>query len=366
MPFLKWRGGEKKALASLAMDAKENILPLIEIVLPELDTSSNPMSSDFNSRTSLSTSSESYLTKAVRDIKNFWGSKPILVDLSLAASGDAKAFGTNEIISAAHEYDLSIIPVVNIRDTSTYISLLSSLHKSYDNGICIRLTPNDLLDFDLLNKQLEAFVEKIKVDYVDIDLVIDLKFTPSRKVYRRISLQIQSITHLNEWRSFVLASGAFPSSLMHCKQDEENLVKRNDWLGWITMTQMPGMIRIPTYGDYTIRHPIFSEEASRHHPSCSLKYTLELEWLVMKGEVLRFDHYLAHANSLMDDDYFYGEEFSRGDYIIREKGEYFPIYIQKKNNNPTKADGTGNATTWIEVGVSHHLAVVTSQLSKLT
>ena len=177
--------------------------------------------------------------------------------------------------------------------------------------------------------------------------------------YAKYFNMIQRVPNLTKWRTFIFASGSFPENLSECKVDEENLIQRVDWKSWKECIGKK-LQRKPTFSDYTIQHPVYKEASQFYHPTASIKYTLNNEWLIMKGQKQRFEQYLAHAADLVKDKRYYGENYSNGDKYIAEKAKHFSVYAK----NPA-IKGTGSTETWLKAGISHHLVLVAHQVSNL-
>jgi hypothetical protein len=172
----------------------------------------------------------------------------------------------------------------------------------------------------------------------------------------------QKIENLSGWRSFIFASGSFPDSLSACKYDESTSLPRFDWKNWLHHIKEKKLLRDPLFADYAIRNPIFNSALQYYNSTTSLKYTLEDDWLIMKGKVHKYEDYLVNAKLLVEDtNYFYGEEFSWGDKNIAEKAKYYHQYAK---NHLTS--GTGRTEDWIAWCISHHLILVINKISNLT
>jgi len=367
VPILKWKRGEQGALSELSEKVKNSVMPLIEIVLPPPKEISEIEEYDEYSSRRDSELNETVVATA-KQLKDVWGRRPLFVDFSLVYPNSVKNYSVNEIISTADDLNLSIVPVINLSDDESYLQLISSLQSSFKNGVCIRITIPDIKDVSAitsLDMKIADFVSRYGVSYSSIDLIVDLKETTDTLPYVTLARNAEMLSKLNDFRSFILASGAFPSDLGKCRTDEENYLERSDWRNWNRLSGLEGIKRIPTYSDYTIRHPVYDEAALRHHPTASLKYTLDSNWYVMKGQKLRNEQYLAHANVLMGlKGIYYGADFSWGDAFILEKGNYLPKYLKILKETPEKAKGTGNAETWIKVCINHHVSVTVDQLSR--
>ena len=165
------------------------------------------------------------------------------------------------------------------------------------------------------------------------------------------------LPHLNEWLTFSIISGIFPKDLTGIKPGQ-HLIQRLDWLTWEEQirgaTSLP---RIPSFGDYTIQHPIYYEPPKNANFSASIRYTTDNAWLIMRGEGIRsrkgtgYAQYPANAQLLCEREEFCGEDFSMGDKYIYNMGHQSARY--------------GSARTWLTAGINHHLTFVVRQISSL-
>ena len=211
-----------------------------------------------------------------------------------------------------------------------------------------------------LNSGIKSFLAWSGLTEGDVDLLVDTKEIEIGTYDGYVNAS-QKIYNLPKWRTFTFASGAFPSDLMKYKIDEDNLILRADWEKWLDQGAGSNGVRKPTFADYTIQHPIYKESSQFFHPTTSIRYTLDNEWLIMKGRKHKFALYLANAKLLADDkSRFYGSGFSFGDEYIAEKAKHYPAYIK----NP-KIKGTGSTESWLTAGINHHLVLTAHQIANL-
>jgi hypothetical protein len=358
VPILKWKRAEQNALGALVLNdaQKKDITPLIQLVMPKPKSSDGPQK-QFDS---VIAKFREKLPELPQQILKLWGSSPIFIDVSLLYTTTLKVDCLGTITAAGHQLGLHLIPVLHVSDDPELKKAIRSSAKRYSSGLCLRLVPNDLTDIPTLNTQFESFLSWSGLAEVDIDLLVDTKeigvgayagyVNASRKIY-----------NLPKWRTFIFASGAFPSDLLKYKIDEENLIPRDDWKNWLDQMSGNGEIRKPTFADYTIQHPIYKESSQFFHPTTSIRYTLDNEWLIMKGRKQKFELYLANAKLLADDKTRYcGSGFSSGDKYIADKAKHYPVYIKDP-----KVKGTGSTESWLTAGINHHLVLTAHQIANL-
>ena len=354
-PILKWKRAEQGALKALAQKHKQYITPLVQFVMPKPkpEEKFEDLVNNF----------EKLALQIPEKIIEAWSQAPIFIDVSLLFTTPLKAQSLKVIGERGSELGGVFIPVIHLNDEQDIKVATFSLAKKTDSGFCLRLICSDFLDMGKLGQDITNILKVSGLDHNKIDLLIDVKETEgdNKKFVQYFDLS-QSIADLPKWRTFIFASGSFPENLSECKLDEENLLPRIDWKSWKAQVSLKNLNRKPSFADYTIQHPVYKETTQFFHPTSSIKYTLEDEWFIMKGQKQKFELYLASAAELIKDNKrFFGENFSDGDKYIMEKGKYFSTYIK----NPA-LKGTGSTETWLKAGINHHLSLVAHQVSTLS
>lgn len=160
----------------------------------------------------------------------------------------------------------------------------------------------------------------------------------------------------SRWLTFTLLAGSFPTNLSHLSVGT-HLIPRHEWHHWRNQALMPRTLpRVPTFGDYTTQHAIYSVPPPAANVSASVRYASEEDWLVMRGEGLRskgspgYAQYPAIAALLCEQKEFRGPDFSPGDRYIWRIASH-------------ESGTTGSPETWLRTGISHHLVTVIRQLA---
>jgi hypothetical protein len=113
-----------------------------------------------------------------------------------------------------------------------------------------------------------------------VDLVID------RGGVDGGSLRYQEFAHLipwvSSWRTLTLLAGSFPEDLSRLARGKMHRLQRFEWRQWQELGAWPG--RRPAFGDYTIQHVLFKEPVAVPNYSASVRYTVEEEYVVLRGE----------------------------------------------------------------------------------
>lgn len=357
VPVLRWKAAEKEALEQLSTEQKIYLTPVIEIIMPQPPPpkTGQPAKTPEEMLTESIKILKSKFPKIPEEIQKYWGKTPIFVDVSLIDIS-LRVDGLRQILSIGKSLGLYLIPVVNLNSSSDIQDAYIALANENAKGLCLRL-PRSNFNEQSLSGDINNFLTLHKLAPQNIDLLVDFKIT-NGLCYKLTDLN-QQIPSLLKWRTFTVVSGAFPKDLTNFTVDL-HYVNRSDWNSWENQIQSNGLVRKPTFGDYTIQHPVYYEPTPGMNPSASIRYTLKDKWMIMRGQGVRgekskgFAQYPANAKLLSTQKEFFGANFSHGDAYIKEKGE--DINTKK----------TGTPRTWLRAGINHHLACVISQVSSLS
>ena len=353
VPILKWKRAEQGALKALEEDHKKYITPVIQLVMPKCKLKEK--------LTDIIARFKELVSEIPSKVVEVWGVDPVFVDVSLLFTTRLKAESLKIISQKGSKLGGTFIPVIHLNDDEEIKNTVYSLVQENKRGLCLRLICSDLSDPNKLKQDIAKLLSSSRLKEKDIDLLVDIKETDKNgdKYVKYLNLT-RNISNLASWRTFIFAAGSFPKDLSECKLDEENLLPRIDWRSWKEHLSNSKPQRKPAFADYTIQHPIYKEDTQFFPPTSSIKYTLENEWLIMKGKKQKFELYLASAAALVTDKRFYGGNFSDGDKYISEKAKHFLIYIK----DPA-IKGTGSTETWLKAGINHHLTLVADQIANL-
>jgi hypothetical protein len=341
VPILRQKAAETQALSSLSSEDKMQMTPLIELP-PTLLAAKNRKGSLF--------------TETAKQIAGYWGQSPLFIDFFLidplfkAPEGKHPLCLLFEIAKALH---LSLIPVTGLNRSDDYQRAVGRVIATDPRGVCIRLSEADLRN-PALDKALRRLMSKLKVEPYQVDILVDFGMMGAENM--KLSEICNRLPSLSLWRTFTVACGSFPKDLTALEKNLQHELPRRDWLYWFNQIKDgPVLPRRPSFGDYTIQHPVYSEPPKGGNPSASIRYTADNYWVIMRGEGLRneggpgFAQYWANASLLSGRTEFKGPEFSKGDEYIYNVGQ------QTKK--------TGNPRTWLFAGINHHLALVTYQIA---
>ena len=345
VPCLRFKQGEYLALKKLSVEAKNYIMPLLEVA---------EIGFDFENQTESKTIDE-HLKKLAKRVKENWGIDECFVDLRLIDGNERMVSGEHPVIFTFNDLRLknvNAIPVIGLDADTSFRKAVTQTIKFDGRGLCIR-TNLDETSGSNFAEMLENLISELHINPENCDFILDLNappnFEPLNTFANLLQYIIADLPHLNEWRSFGIIGTSFPPSLSGINSGVSYL-PRNEWFLYkelVKKLKELGM-RIPTFGDYVINNPeILKMDMRLIKPKANIRYALDDRWLIARGETIR-DHGLGQYKKLcgliIASQDFYGASFSIDDKYIYDcaKGVV----------------STGNPTTWRRVGTNHHLEVV--------
>lgn len=347
VPILRHKAAEMQALRSLLPEDKPGITPLIELT---------PSLLGMKERKKLTNAS--FFEEIAKEITGAWEYVPLFVDADLLSQTFGSPGGHHPVwlfSEGARRLRIAVIPVTGLRRPRAYQTAIQKVVTTDNNGLCMRLSADDLC-----NTTLEADIRRLLAAFnltpKQVDIVVDLKFigeNSSRISFRKLC---GCVPLLSSWRTFTVACGSFPKNLSEYRKNHQYERLRYDWLYWFgELKNGPSLPRSPSFGDYAIQHPFYSEPNPKSNVSASIRYTADDHWVIMRGEGLRNDggpghaQYWANANLLSGRPEFQGQGFSKGDEYIYRIGK--------------QTEETGTPTTWLRAGINHHLTFVVRQIA---
>jgi hypothetical protein len=345
VPVLRWKRGERVALLKMSREALNRLTPLIELV-----------DANYFGSKHAAISNALAAEKIAGQLAEEWGVRPIFIDAGFLGSEITRRELRHPLAlvgESVYSVGIPVVPVTSLNRDEGYQQAALSTARMHKNGICIRLTREDIWGGNL-TANLSRVTEFFGLSPEQIDLVVDFKIVDGTTIpYANLCSEIPEVAR---WRNFVVLSGAFPKDLTGLEKNRIHRSQRRlDWLSWSTQLNMPSIKRFPVYGDYTIQFP---EQVARIGPmniSASIRYTAKDYWIILRGEGIQnpggsgAHQWPAWAILLCDEPEYCGEDFSYGDRYIKEMS--------------SELRKTGSAETWLRAGINHHMTFVMNQIA---
>jgi hypothetical protein len=343
MPVLKGRQGEFAALASIRPTTRQRILPMVEIVPGPADEPAALKSVIDRTATKLRT----------------WAGSRLLLDAGLLATdvaltGDVGAVGYS--VAGAISKGVSATPVVRLNDQERARRDAATAHAENASGIAVRLSAEDLdEDSEDIEAGLTELLRTLGMSRADADLVLDLGVVngdPEIRAGSRMAADVlRGLSAITEWRNIIVTAGAFPADLSAFSPWTVGEPLRYDAALYDRLQQRKRLGRTPTFGDYAVAHP-FLATGPAVPPAPQLRYAVADRWLTLKGarnDPRSHEQFYEVCETIAQHPEFAGAALGNADGRISD----------------SRAHGPGNASTWQEIGTTHHLDYVVRRLTTL-
>lgn len=354
-PALKWKQGELRGLANVSRDRKSEILPLVSVP---------PPGSFDNEEGKVLTPSEQVKSFAPR-MSAAWAGRFCFLDTRHIDNPDftSATGGEHPLLALISRSRLApspaiCAPMTSIEYDKKYQNAVQRFHSRDPRlPICIRV-PAEFLDDPTTSAHIEKLLDSIGCQPQNVALVIDaseLDYQNPGAIADALVAGINAFPHLYKWRLLVLTLCSLPSKVI-AKPNETTEFQRLDWSTFLQVSdrfRKGELLRLPIYSDHgtesaamPIPKPV--------RPATQLRYTASEKLYIFKGKNTKEVGYrgiFPVARRLVRHPDFFGRDFSYGDARIADLAEI--------------GDRPGNASVWKEMGFTHHMAVVQTQLDSI-
>lgn len=352
VPILKAKEGEFKALEVTFDATKQFMTPLLEIVEVPWDYENEVEEKEINV----------HLSNIGKKTLNAWGtSMPIFIDSNVIDSARVMNDGITHHLSFLFDdfrsKNILSIPVTGLTRHSSYKNTVNEIAAIDGRGICLRLAKEDIASSDIKDN-IDTDLQFYNLTPKQVDLIIDFGSIANADVRLLLLLVISminnNIPYIHNWRTLTITSTAFPIDLSEIDSGTFDTIDRNEWIIW-KMLLTSDILRMPTFGDYSIAHPeVVGINPRFIRMSASIRYTYNDYWLIARGRGLQrygYEQYYTLCESLVVRPEYSGATFSWADNYISECS--------------TRAVGVGNPTTWRKIANNHHFEKTVYLISNL-
>lgn len=349
VPAMKWRQGEMKAIGDLTAQQKAGLTPLIEIPPIPWDYENDLPAKDI----------DQHLAQTITQISANWGTSSAFLDVE-AVQTEVLASGMHPIlhlVSSGMQQGLNLIPVTGLDRDAAYMAALQNLISAGIGEVGIRLRATAIFS-TTLDVDLSTLLGNLGIPISQAHVILDFQAIDENSASMALAalpLALNSSQLLQQAATLTFMATGFPPNLSEINPGIGS-IERTEWILW---QQIRAVSKIPmAFGDYVISHfesPELNPRTMR--VSASIRYTSTLEWVIFRGHWLQSPAHSGYAQfhdlcqQIVGHSAYSGQNFSAGDNTIWECANH--------------TIGTGNLTTWRQVGTNHHLVFVAHQIANL-
>lgn len=261
IPILRWKQGERGALAALSTAGRNNVAPLFLLGTTQYVGRAA-------TKANAAITAPDFFADEVRRI---WGTAPIFVD---AIELDPQEL-TN-IAAACRSKGLQIIPATTLGAPNAYQSAVSKVMAKDGRGVALRV---DLQEMTSAATWTKSWPHSLS----DTDLITDFADNIANVLALGTSaLQAFSSLHGGQkWRSVTMAGASMPENFTGF-QKGAHLIERAEWTLWqkLSVSKLPFAI---DFGDYATVSVTPAPEGIAWGFPINVKYTLDQHFLICRG-----------------------------------------------------------------------------------
>lgn len=358
VPILKAKLGELQALAESKKIHSRKLLPMFEVCRIGDGTRK---AARFRDSTALTCD---YLDETAARIASVRGGKRALFDAFQWPANSETETGEH-IVPYLHSRLVALgvkaVPVIGYDrwDSHEYRMALQGIELGPLDFYCLRLDSHAIDDSD----DAPYFEERLLEILNDMDLepsrcaaLIDFGDVTGASLEHLVNKATQMLLVLAPlgFKFIATAGCSLPPSidLAVGKPDTNGKVVRKEMLLWQTMRAEFPKLRWK-FSDYGVRGPNSAEDIISPHTNGKIRHTIDQKYFVVRGHSVQLPGKGAQmyklAETVVASPYFMGEGFSWGDARILAC---------------SREEFKGNATDWIAIDTSHHLAWVTEEVEE--
>jgi hypothetical protein len=349
VPLVKGKENDLKATGKVFNDVRQVMKPFIEAmpVNPK-----NPLV-------------EEHVFKLCSHIRKHLPIGEIFVDFYGLMPDATISDGTNATL---HGYALlkafgrSVTPAYGFERNDALWDSLGEIARGFGKGFCFRLSRDDLAEysFDDVWSQIIERTAQMKLSQDQVDLLLDMRHIDGDDTVALAESIISFLFHnpnIAGYRSVVIAGSSALKNVGGIEKDGTGEVVRQELHLWSTLWRdMPDTVK-PTFGDYGVIHPDFSDQAASPNVNAKIRYTAGDKIIYYRGHALHkpikdYDQYHKLAGRVSADRRYVGRTKSYGDRYIDD--------CAKRLIKP------GSLATWVIADMNHHICYTARQLSRLT
>ena len=297
-------------------------------------------------------SASEVMKREVGRVLTSWGTRTCLWDPRYLIFDEADTTTDTRFLQHILEqfasFGAQIIPVIQLREKYHRLRTLSEHSSRTGSGIAVRLSSDDVQEYDLLEAQLAAS----GIDAKDCILIIDISesdISEHEQFSEALVGWIYALRNRANWAKIVLVGSSYP--LKNPAAPEGHVDSpRHEWQLWDWLLKTdPAVRNFVIFGDFGADNAAF-KFGGGGRPIPHLRYLDREYWHVSRGtkEYASIRNVAQQLTRLM---IFKGRDFSAGDEFIVDCAAGIV--------------GTSDPTQWPAVNMNHHLTATIHHLAAM-
>lgn len=350
VPQLKWKAGERAAIANLNPSLRERVMPLFRLCPP----------GGYESDLGFQLDEGQFLKRFGQHLSDVCGRSPVLLDGEMLDSLSLREdyqHPFHQLLTRARLEGASPVPVFRPSSSDAYKQAIHK-HLTWTGASCSCVRVG-LFELESIKERsnLLALADEVGSCATDSVLLIDggpLAITDEEMIAQLIGYHFSRLIREGDWSLVIFSSTTFPEKL-GLKAWQSGSFRRADWSLYRQIQRMRDEFPVmPIFSDYGLEYP-GNYKPVPVRPSAHLRYSTENRYFVFKGasvgEEDKYANIFRVAEALTSSGIFKGPDFSSGDAYISQLSE--------------KSGRTGHASKWRWCSTDHHLTMVMRQLNSL-
>ncbi len=359
LPIYKAKPGEFQALSKAKKAHDRKMLPFFEVCkIGEAARKSKKFRD-------CSTVTCTYLEETAQKIAEIRQGKNVLVDAFQWDAGSLTETGEHilpYIWSKLESLGVGVVPVIGYDrwDSATYRNAMQGFEVSSSGYYCLRLDSHaieDAEDPEFFEERVMEILDVLNIEPERCAVLLDFGDVTALSIEDLIgrSERVMSVLASVDFKFFATAGCSLAPTINGAvkKPNSTGKVMRKEMLLWQAMRLgYPKLKWI--FGDYGVRGPGTTEDIISPHTNGKIRHTISQNYFIVRGHSVQEGDKGAQmyrlAKTVVDSVHYMGEDFSWGDAQILACSQI--------------KTGPGNATIWIAIDTSHHLAWVIAEVEE--
>lgn len=347
VPIVKGKAGDLAAIGTVSSVTRQQIKPLFELLpVARKRPSAEQNVFDFCSLVQKHVP----LGDAFVDFYGLTGDE-------MTADGSNAVLRGFELLKA---FGRAVTPTFGFERNDDLWGPLGIVARDFGKGFCFRLG-RDEISVAQRNDTWASIIEisaEMGLGASQVDILIDLRSVTAAEATSLPELLVSFLFEnpgVGEYRSLIVAGSSALDSVSDVAEEGMLEVRRQELHVWSTLwLDMPDGIK-PTYGDYGVVHPDFSDQGANPNINAKIRYTAANKIVYFRGHrllkpIVDFSQYHDLAARVV-----------RAGLHKRRDESFGDAYLSDCANRLIKP---GTPRSWVQADMNHHVTYTARQIAR--